>query len=274
VDATLNIADTVTGYARFNLLFASDFKATVEDRFSILELVTGSSHQCKITCVASTGSAGDIKLGLENHAGSTSTGTVSLVRNNWYTVELQDQVETDKSGTMNLYVTKYPGPAATGTYAIIAGSCTDTAVTDGHLGTKDRLATTTGTILMDNFIFDDGRVYPQTERYPEEVLLTKSGHAFVGPGRIDNVTLMSGNSTDNVLSIYDTDEANTNDAKSVVTELKNTAAYEVVDPAGMPVSVKNGAYVVLSGTTPRALVKIGRANCLTEANVRSHGMAR
>jgi hypothetical protein len=107
------------------------------------------------------------------------------------------------------------------------------------------------------------------------VLLTKSGHAFVGPGKIDNVTLLSGNGTDCILSVYDTDEADTNDAKSVVTELRNTAAYEMVDPAGMPVSVKRGAYVVLSATTnPRALLKIGRANCMTEANVRSHGIAR
>ena len=136
---------------------------------------------------------------------------------------------------------------------------TNIAVTDGVLGLQNHLATTTGTILIDHFVQDDGRIYAQKDRFREEIILTKSGHAFVGSGKIDNVTLLSGAGTDNVLKIFDTDSADTNDDTNVRVELKNTANNETVDPAGMPVNIIRGAYVELAGTNPRALIKLCRA---------------
>ncbi len=121
------------------------------------------------------------------------------------------------------------------------------------------LSTTTGTLLFDQFVFDDLQIFPFKRRFVEDVLVTKDQHLFVGNGRIENITLMSGAGTDCVVSIYDTDEADTNDASNIVAELKNTANNEVVDPAGMPAQITRGAYVVMTGTDPRALVKIGAA---------------
>jgi hypothetical protein len=85
---------------------------------------------------------------------------------------------------------------------------------------------------------------------------------------------MSGAATDNVCSVYDTDVADTNDATSLVLELKNTANSELVDPAGTPVDVVRGCYVVLTGTNPRALVKMCGVQAYTDANTRSLGLNR
>jgi len=133
------------------------------------------------------------------------------------------------------------------------------AVAQGVLGTQDTLSTTTGCLVFDQFVMDDTRVYPFTERYPQDLLLTKSSHVFVGAGCIDNISLLSGAGTNNTLAIYDTDRANTNDAGNVRLELKNTVASEIVDRAGTPVELNRGAFVSLGGTNPRALVKIGSA---------------
>jgi hypothetical protein len=138
------------------------------------------------------------------------------------------------------------------------------AVTDGVLGTQNTLSTTTGVLLFDQFVFDELQVYGFQRRFPETILCTKSQHIFVGNGRIDNVTLLSGDTTvNNQVKIYNTDTADTNDASHIVAELRNTAVKEIVDPAGMPVRVTRGAFVQITGTVetggPRALVQIGAA---------------
>jgi hypothetical protein len=112
---------------------------------------------------------------------------------------------------------------------------------------------------MDQFVQDDLRIYPIVDRFPRQLLMTKSGHVFVGPGMIENASLLSGAGTDNVLSIYDTNRANTNSSLKVGLELKNVTASDIVDPAGVPVNVARGCYVVLTGTNPRAMINIGWA---------------
>jgi hypothetical protein len=143
------------------------------------------------------------------------------------------------------------------------------------LGTQDTLATTTGALYFDQFVMDDTRIYGIPIQYPEEVHMTKTGHIFVGAGRIDNVTLLSGAGTDCVAQLYDTDVNNTNHVGRLKLELRNIASGEMVDPAGVPVDVQRGAYLVLSGTTPRAIVKIGRAQgYFSQGRIKQHGAER
>jgi hypothetical protein len=134
--------------------------------------------------------------------------------------------------------------------------------------------TTAGNVLFDEIVADDAQVYPQDRRFPPQMIMTKDGHAFVGPGMIENVTLLSGSGTDCVLQVFDTDVGNTNDQTDVVVELKNTAANETVDPAAMPAKIIRGAYIKLSGTTPRALVKIKPTRWGGDGAIRTYGMKR
>ena len=148
------------------------------------------------------------------------------------------------------------------------------AITSGVVGAIGQSAATTrGMVLFDDIIADDARIYPPSERFPDQLILTSSGHVFVGAGELAQVELLSGAATDNVLSVFDTDRAYTLDASNAVLELKNTANNERV-PSDDPVRVHRGAYVALSGTNPRALVKIAWANSYSDGALRQHGLRR
>jgi hypothetical protein len=67
--------------------------------------------------------------------------------------------------------------------------------------------------------------------------------------------------------------AYTSDPANVLVELKNTANSELVQHE-LPVRVTRGCYVVLSGTNPRALVKIRWANSYSDGAIRQQGQRR
>ena len=250
---TIDIADTATGYFRFYLYLAPNFTFTADDTVSLFKLTQAAGGTVELTFGLSLTAATDaILIGGSDGTAAADFGATQLQRNRWYCVEIEVNVETNSTGTLRLWLD--------GTLQVSLTSLDQAAaVGDGVLGVMDRLDTTTGVILMDEFVMDDARLYPLVDRYPPSLLLTKSGTAFLGAGELDNVSLMSGAGTDCVLTVFDSAWGDVNDASKIVAELKNTANNELVDPAGMPVPVKRGAYVQLSGTNPRALVNIKRA---------------
>jgi len=256
VEGDINIAAAANNFFRFYLWFSPNFTGTANDTFTIFEGIATATTEFVLggRIVASTNV---INLGIGETA-ATSFTTASIERGVWYCVELDVTVDDGASndGTIDLYLTKEGEPAATAVAATQVGSLDQGAITSGQIGISDHLATTTGTILIDQFVHDDARIYPITRRFDDTVLLTKSGHAFVGRGVVDNITLMSGAGTDCVATVFDTNTADTLDATNSVVELKNTANNELVDPAGVPVDCVRGAYVQLSGTNPRARVKL------------------
>ena len=275
-EADINISNTATSHFSFNILFASDFDATSDDTFALLEL-QGSGGDETVSIGARYVAATDvINMGVgaaANNAAPTAFAGLDMLRNTWYTIESTVVIQTGGTGTANIFITK-AGDAAQTTADASVSSITNIVVTDGVFGLQDHLSTTTGTILLDNFVQDDARVFPGRDRFPEEVLVTKDAHVFVGPGKISNVTLMSGGATNNGVTVYDTDEADTNDPSNIVVELKNTSNNEVVDPAGMPVEVSRGAYVVMTGTEPRALVQIAKAPMYSAGAMKIYGLRR
>ncbi len=274
VEGDINIADTATRWFRWYVWFSPDFDATANDTVALFEVLGVAS--------AVTGSVGFryvaatdvINIGIgaaASGAAPTAFSAVNIEKGQWYCVEAAFDVQTGGTGTANLYITKentHPSATADATVSTV----TNIAVTDGWFGVQDQLATTTGTILMDQFCMDDARIYPYKHRFPQEVLLTKSGHVFVGQGKIRDVELLSGAGTDNVLSIYDADDANTNDATNIVEELKNTANNQrVASNHEQEFSVHHGAYVTLTGTNPRALVTICHAPGYSVSGMRHYG---
>lgn len=265
-EGDIDIAAGVNRFVKFDIWFSDDFTGTADDTFHLFEAQsTGPAIEATMGAriVASTNV---INLGIGEVA-PTVFGALAIERGKWYTVELDITLDSGgpNDGTIDMYVTREGDSAASAVHVSQVGSLNQAAVIQGVLGIQNHLATTTGTILFDNYVFDDARVYPKVDRFSETVMLTKSGHVFVGPGIVENVSLLSGAGTDNVLSVFDTDSGNTNDASNVVIELKNTANNEIVDPAGAPVSMRRGAYVQLSGTNPRALVKISRVDAFGSA---------
>ena len=248
-EADINIADTVTNSFHFNIWFSSDFTATADDTFPFLELQgTAVTGAVGARIVAATDV---INMGI----GSSSTGTVpsqfaslAMERNQWYTIEATFNIETNASGTADLYITKAGDVAQTTADASLT-SVTNVAVTDGVFGIQDHEATTTGTILLDNFIQDDARVFP-FPRYPLHPIFTMSGHAFVGPGHLDIAGLLTDEAT-NIMRLWDTDTANTDATQTFVVELDIDGTFTSF--AG-PIKFQSGCYVELSGTDPRGEV--------------------
>lgn len=271
-DATLtegdiDIADAGTRYFRFYLYVSPDFTATADDIFNIFELQQAGGTVEMALSMQITAATNLLEIGFGDGTAASAFVTYSY-RGKWVCVELLATVSTGGAGVATLFLN--------GAQVQTATSLTQAAaVGQGVLGTQNTLTTTTGKLFFDQFVMDDARVYPIPVRYPQSVLLTKSGHVFVGSGEVANVSLLSGAASDNVLAIYDTDVGVTNSASNSTLELTNTAGGETVDAAGIPVRVQRGCYVQLTGTNPRALVQVGYAQGYWSAGrIKQHGVKR
>jgi hypothetical protein len=262
----VNVSADGTFGCRFALFLGNDVAATADDTFNIFELQASATVELAVG-LRITAATGAIEIGIGEVA-PTAFASALMTRGRWYQVEvdgnLDDGVGDDGDANLRL----------AGTVVATIASLDQGAITDALLGTQNTLATTTGTILLDEFVADDERVGLLDPRWPVDVLLTKSGHAFVGPGVIENITLVSGAGADNVMELFDSDDAGT--AKPFKARLANTANGEIVDPAGMPIeALVRGAFISLSGTNPRAMVKIKRAVAFgSEGAVRDYALRR
>lgn len=253
-------------FFRFALFIGSGITMSNGNQFDILQLWSGAStSEVAIHILYQT--SGGLQIGIGD--GTVTSRYLPISTNVWHIVEAKFVIDSGGGdGTADLWLD--------GGHATQVTGMTQNAITSGIFGAVGIDAgSTVLPLYFDELIADDAQLYPIKERFPESLTLTKSGHAFVGPGTIDNVTLMSGAGTDNVLQLYDTDVANVNDAQSFKIELKNTAQNELVDPAGVPVHVQRGAYISLSGTNPRANVLIRSATGYgSDGAIRSLGVRR
>lgn len=264
----IDIANAATSWFRFYLYLSPTFTATADDTFNLLELQqTDATQECALG-IRVTAATGIIDIGIGD--GVAPTNFVNLSTGVWHCVEWKVKISTAGAGTQDLYLD--------GSGSVISlTSLTSNAVDKGVLGTQDTLATTTGVILIDTFVMDDARIYPITERWPNQQILTSTGHVFVGPGAIESAALLSTGS-DNTCYLYDTDTATGNDASARVVELDN-AAHSVATAEEECIKFKRGCYAVLAGTNPRAQVSIcteadGPAAYGSAGAIRRYGLAR
>lgn len=266
---TWDTAAAGTIWFRFYVWFGGNPVMATTDVFAIWQLWSGAN-----TVEASVGieytTANGYRFFVNEAAASAGAAFLPCELNKWHCIEIKALIDSGvgNDGTLDLYV---DGAHATQITALDQG-----AITSGVLGVVGLDAgTTNGILLFDEVAADDAQMYPFAERFPSTLLLTNSGHAFVGPGCISNISLMSGAGTDCVLQVFDSDTGQSLDASNIKVELKNTANSELVDPAGMPVEVNRGAYIKLGGTTPRALVQIGRAvGYSSDGAIRGYGSRR
>lgn len=262
---TITQALANTAFYRFMLYVGTDVAASADDTFAIFELQSVGPVIEASVGLRITASTGAVEIGIGELA-PTAFAAGLLTKGVWHAIELRAVIDAGagNDGTLTLWVD--------GSQVASVTALDQAAVTQGVLGTQDTLATTTGTLLFDQVVMDDLRIFPIVDRYPEVVALTKSSHVFVGAGVIDNVTLVSGAAADNVATVYDTSRGNTNDALKVATRLNNVTASATDDPAGMPVRLIRGAYVQLTGTNPRAYVKLREVSANSPASIRSLGL--
>lgn len=238
------------------------------DEFAIVQFWS-STNTVEAGVYLNYTTANGYRLGLGDTSGSSF---LSLTLGEWHTLEVFYDPAGGAGGTLDGWLDK-------GAFTQVTG-LTDADLTSGVVGVLGQDAGTTKGILLINDVTahlgTDGakatnRIGGVFDRFPEQLLLDKSGHAFVGHGILDNVSLLSGGDTDNVLTIYDTDHGDTTYGPEKLI-LKNLAANETpVDPAGVPINLTRGCYVQLAGTNPRALLSVRRAVGYTsEGSIRAY----
>lgn len=266
VDTAWDLAADATRSFRFYFCLSSNTVMANNDEFIIFALQSAGPVN-EVVVVINYTTANGFRVGIGETGGS---GFKPLTLGEWHCMELT--VNIDNAGNNDGTIDAFLDNSA---YTQITG-LDQAVITQGRLGVLSQDAgTTIGTLLFDHVVSDDTRVGPIAHRWPHEVLLTRTGHAFVGPGMIADVRLLSGAATDCSLAIYDTDVASTTDPGNFRVELKNTANLEVVNSSEGDTSLKRGCYVVLGGTNPRALVKIHHAVAyFSDGAIRTFGNKR
>lgn len=255
-------------HLRFYFFAGTDLVMAASDALTLL--LWESAGPTTEFSVELRNNAGVIELRAGDTGGSTFRAT-PIALGQWHAVELSVNTGTGANGTCDFYLNGgQVGAQITG----IASA----ALTQARLGVTDVDAgTTAGTLLFDAIVVDDTRVYPHKERFPASLLLTASGHAAVGPGRVASINLLAGAAADNIVTVYDTDQGNTADAGNVIAQVSNSAAGETeqVDLTASPSAgyFKRGCYVTLSGTNPRALITFAE-RYQSKSLIKSYGLRR
>jgi len=234
VEGDIDIADTATRYASFYLYLAPDVVASADDVFNIFEFQQAGGTVEASVGLRITAATDAVEIGIGDGTATTDYAAATLQKNRWYHVEVEMLVSTAGAGTLQLFID--------GVSVVSLTTLTNAAaVGRGVLGTQDTLSTTTGTLLFDQFKFDDARVYPDRERFPRAMTLTQSGHVFVGPGTLDFAALLTTTSGD-TMTIFDTDTGNANDAQGFLAELKESVHMTIEGP----LHFQRGCYVQLT----------------------------
>jgi len=257
-----------SGTIFFRLMFwvSADITMANADEFAIFQLWSATNTVEGGAYINYT-TANGLRLGIGE---ASAAQFLPLSTNTWHSLELKYVIDSGvpNDGTLDGWL---DGSTFTQVTALDQG-----AITSGVMGVLSQDAgTTKGYVLFDNIIADDLQIFPPVRRWSQDQLFTQSNHAFVGPGRLENVSLLSGAATDNVLTVYDTDVAYVSSTSAAKLELKNTANNETVDPAGVPIDFQRGCYVVMTGTNPRAIVKFSKTPAYgSDGAVRSYGLRR
>lgn len=238
--------------------YARDLVMAASDRFTILTLQSAGPTDELVIDIRNN--AGIIEVLMAETNASATVRAAQLLQNEWHCLEISPiTIDTGapNDGTATFFLDGYQVGAA-------LGSLDQAAIIQGRLGAMNiEAGTTRGHLLFGRVIVDDTRIYPVRNRFGNQRMLTRSGHAFLGPGYLQEVTLMSGAVDDNALICYDTDEANTNNpANIIVPELNNAVASSETVCYRVPIGqgeFQRGCYVALSGTNPRALITARRA---------------
>jgi hypothetical protein len=263
-------ASEVTRHLRF-YFYASGLTMAASDRFDIFELHSAGAVEAAIGIV---NTAGTIQIGASETAASAQQ-LADLIQNQWHCIEMTVLVDqdADADGTIDFYL----DGAQVGSQITGLTATTTTTARFGAIGID--AGTTAGHLLFDEIVYDDARVYGFRSRYPQQMMLTDDGHMYVGGGRIKQVTLWPGAAADCQLLVYDTDEANTNDAANLIIPpiLNTTASVPVTVEVDKGIGYfQRGCYVSISpGTTtnPRALISFDHA-LTSEGLVKQHARRR
>lgn len=268
-----DVAADGTIFTRFYLYLSPVLTMANSDEFAVMQHWAGASTVEAGVYVNYT-TANGYRLGI----GETSASSfLPISLGEWHCVELKANVDAGggNDGTLDGWL---DGGAFTQVTGLDQGVFTSAVF--GVIGQD--AGTSRGVVLIDEIAAASQRLFPIVDRFPEQRIVTEDAHVFVGEGEILDLTLMAGAATNNIAYVYDTDTGRDgaggdNDDTNFVARVTNLTNAETVPSPfhNEPIRVKRGAYIVLEGTNPRAVVHIGRAQGYwSDGRIRDHGARR
>lgn len=256
---SITIGSGSVGYSRFMFYIGDDVSASTTTEvllYTTVPAVAGVGLRIE--------AGGDIKFGIASNGSALTTSDVVLEKGRWYTAELT----ADTTNTNTCTATLDDAISVTIANGVATGATTESRLGISGIGAGS-LANIEGTLSLDELATDSARLYGFDSRYPQRLLVTKTTHAFVGTGNIEDVQLIAGAGTDCELNIYDTETADTNPQNLVYRHTNNTSDEATNYNGRNKIKLHKGAYVTLSGTDPQAVLALGITSSYgSEANVR------
>lgn len=260
----------VTGYLRFYFYLGKDLVMANADKFSLIELESSLNTTTEIAAgIQRTSGNLEFWFNETQAAASPSTlvlGTTTTALNKWYCLELK--VNIDAGGGNDGTIDAYIDDALAGTQI---ASLDQGAIVDGKIGVIGPDAGTSGTVLIDDVIYDENRIYANKRRFrntnAHQTFATD--HPLIGPGKV--AITVTGTSDNAVAAVYDTDTV-PNNLSNGVTLLRNITANESV-PGHDIFEVQHGLYIVLSGTGVQAFVSVSSGGMTSDGSLITHALA-
>ena len=247
-------------YTRHWFMLGHDFQAgNVGDQFDVMTLISGASTQEGHVTVVLDDPAG-LVIGLRDASGSVQ-GQLQIMQGDW--ICLETEVSVDAGGGNDGHIVLW-----TGNNRVKLSGLDQAAITAVRYGVMNQTGDFSGHVYFDDVIHDDGRLYPDMSPHNlsyagKTMPFFKSGFAFIGSGEIDGATLIDGGSGNCTLKIFDTDDlAYAQDMlKSALSTTSNNQVSHTpsANSGSRLFEVEYGCYVLMTGTNPSALLRIGRS---------------
>ena len=239
-----DLDNAVTRYLRWYFYLGKDFVMADGDKFAMVdgESTVNTTTEFAAGIIRTTGNINFWYAETKTSTAQTITlGTTTTALGKWFHAELAIALSSGGTGTIDGYIDDVVGTQV--------GSLTQSDIVDVRFGMVGPDAGTSGTILFDDLIYDDARIYANRERFPTSFTVTGSEHVFVGPGHVATAALLT-NGASNIMRLWDTNTANVNDTQGFKLELDLNAQIGFTGP----IYFRRGCYVQLSGTNPRGQV--------------------
>ena len=254
-------------FVRWYFYLGKDLVMTDSDKFSMFEAESTLNTTTEIA-------AGILRDGdniqfwfneTQAAAGASviTLGTTTTALGKWYCAELRGDLDSGANdGTIDGYIDDAAGTQVT--------TLTQAVIVDAKFGVIGPDAGTSGTVLIDDIIYDDTtQIFKDTLQYRQPNVFVKhlNDHPIIGRGKF--AVAFTDTADDASLTLYDTDGAPSN-LEPIAVLTTTTTGGEFI-PGHDIFEVTRGLWTVLSAITGRAFISIEKGGLYADGAVVARG---
>lgn len=264
-----DLVATTRRFVRFYFYLGKDLVMANADRFSLFEAESTVNTTTEVTCGIVRNGANILFFFSELATGAGGStfvlGTTVTALGKWYCAELNILLDSGvgDDGTIAAFI----DDASAGTTLT---ALDQSPIVDVKFGVLSPDAGTSGTVLIDDIIYDDTQIFRDRKRYRDvnAHVTFASDHPIVGPGKF--AAAVTGTVADAVLSLFDSDGVP--DRLEPIAVLRNLTVNEFV-PGHDIFEVNKGLYTTLTGTGAfQAFISIDNVSQMSDATTIQRGL--